>query len=153
MYHSNAQRMGDAISFLLTSSIFAFKIKDSLGKEYSFDVDLKSNVKTLGRMFFVKSRNGYMNCPIKPYGGTEGLPSQVGLSRMNIFSNELKKSSNVSDKIFEINLKLKYTPEEYKLLNNNITLTQDNTVIVKNKQSLIKQFIVPKGYAIEKLKY
>lgn len=150
-YNDDAKSFGEEIKTYLTAGIFGFKIKDDLGHEFYFTIDKNQKLQSHGDitlkdysiptgfdntpknvsesyqspgglgMFGVKTKPHY-NGPIKAYGGNDGLPTQVGLEGTTFIMNSIASAKLQSSTLYEINLELSYSPEDYQKLQGNFSV-------------------------------
>lgn len=150
-YNDDAKSFGEVIKTYLTAGIFGFKIKDDLGHEFYFTIDKNQKLQNHGDitltnysipagfdntpknvaesyqspgglgMFGVKTKPHY-NGPVKAYGGNDGLPTQVGLEGTTFIMNSIASAKLQSSTLYEINLKLSYSPEDYQKLQGNFSV-------------------------------
>lgn len=72
-------------------------------------------------MFGVKTKP-YYNGPVKAFGGNDGLPNQVGLAGTTFVMNSIASAKLQSSTLYEINLELSYSPEDYQKLQGNFSV-------------------------------
>ena len=150
-YNDDAKTFGEVIKTYLTAGIFGFKIKDDLGHEFYFTVNKETQLQNHGNialtnysipagfdntpknvsesyqspgglgMFGVKTKP-YYNGPVKAFGGNDGLPNQVGLAGTTFVMNSIASAKLQSSTLYEINLELSYSPEDYQKLQGNFSV-------------------------------
>lgn len=150
-YNDDAKSFGEVLKTYLTAGIFGFKIKDDLGHEFYFTIDKNQKLQNHGDitltnysipagfdntpknvaesyqspgglgMFGVKTKPHY-NGPVKAYGGNDGLPTQVGLEGTTFIMNSIASAKLQSSTLYEINLELSYSPEDYQKLQGNFSV-------------------------------
>ena len=150
-YNDDAKTFGEVIKTYLTAGIFGFKIKDDLGHEFYFTVNKEAQLQNHGNialtnysipagfdntpknvsesyqspgglgMFGVKTQP-YYNGPVKAFGGNDGLPNQVGLAGTTFVMNSIASAKLQSSTLYEINLELSYSPEDYQKLQGNFSV-------------------------------